>query len=172
MRSSDRKIILGKLGKPHSLNGSLYLHYYGDNPDSLLDFLEIYSGGKPLGKVQKINKLNDRITIHISGIDNRNKAEALRDEDIYVLEEQLPKLEVGNFYHYQLEGLSILNKESENLGIVDRVMITGANDVLVVKPSQDSIDKQERLIPYVKSLVIEDINMKSKIITVVWPGDF
>ena len=31
MRSNDRKILIGKLGKPHGVKGYLYLHYYGDD---------------------------------------------------------------------------------------------------------------------------------------------
>ncbi len=38
MRSSDRKILLGKLGKPHGVKGFLYIHYYGEDPNALYDY--------------------------------------------------------------------------------------------------------------------------------------
>ena len=90
MRSSDRKIILGKLGKPHGLKGFLYIKYFGDDPKSLLNYSEIYSQESSLGIVDKIDNLKNRTIIHISGINNRNSAELLRDKEIYVLEHQLP----------------------------------------------------------------------------------
>ena len=172
MRSSDRKIILGKLGKPHGLKGFLYIRYYGNDPKSLLNFSQIYSEESLLGKVDKIAELNDRPTIHISGINTRNSAEFLRDKEIYVQENQLPSLDNGEVYFYQLESLIVKNKQNEILGLVDYVMPTGANDVLVVKPSTDSIDNKERLIPYLRPQIIESITLEEGQITVVWPRDY
>ena len=172
MRSSDRKIILGKLGKPHGLKGFLYIRYYGDNPKSLLNFSQIYSEESLLGTVDKIAELNDRVTIHISGINTRNSAEILRDKEIYVQEDQLPTLDNGEAYFYQLENLIVKNKQDEILGLVDYIMPTGANDVLVVKPSKESIDNEERLIPYLRPKIIESIKLEEGHIVVVWPKDY
>ena len=172
MRSSDRKIILGKLGKPHGLKGFLYIRYYGDNPKSLLNFSQIYSEESLLGTVDKIAELNDRVTIHISGINTRNSAEILRDKEIYVQEDQLPALDNGEAYFYQLENLIVKNKQDEILGLVDYIMPTGANDVLVVKPSKESIDNEERLIPYLRPKIIESIKLEEGYIVVVWPKDY
>jgi 16S rRNA processing protein RimM len=172
MRSSDRKIILGKLGKPHGLKGFLYIRYYGDDPKSLLTFSQIYSEDSSLGKVDKIAELKDRVTIHISGINTRNSAETLRDKEIYIQEDQLPKLDNGEAYFYQLENLMVRNKQDDILGLVDYIMPTGANDVLVVKPSKESIDDKERLIPYLRPKIIESIEIEEGQIIVVWPKDY
>ena len=172
MSSTDRKIILGKLGKPHGLKGFLYLHYYGENPNSLLDYVEVFIDESSIGRIDKVINLKNRVTVYISGIDNRNKAESLRDKDIYVNEKQLPQLDNGEFYHYQLEGLSVVNNEGEILGCIDSVMGTGANDVLVVKPSEKSLDDLERLIPYLKDDVVESINIEENIMIVEWPSNF
>ena len=172
MSSTDRKIILGKLGKPHGLKGFLYLHYYGENPNSLLDYVEVFIDESSIGRIDKVINLKNRVTVYISGIDNRNKAESLRDKDIYVNEKQLPQLDNGEFYHYQLEGLSVVNNEGEILGCIDSIMGTGANDVLVVKPSEKSLDDLERLIPYLKDDVVESINIEENIMIVEWPSNF
>jgi 16S rRNA processing protein RimM len=172
MSSTDRKIILGKLGKPHGLKGFLYLHYYGENPSSLLDYIEVFIDESSIGRIDKVINLKNRVTVYISGIDNRNKAESLRDKDIYVNEKQLPQLDNGEFYHYQLEGLSVVNNEGEILGCIDSIMGTGANDVLVVKPSEKSLDDLERLIPYLKDDVVESINIEENIMIVEWPSNF
>jgi len=172
MRSSDRKIILGKLGKPHGLKGFLYIRYYGDDPKSLLNFSQVFSEDALLGKVDKIAELTDRTTIHISGINTRDSAELLRDKEIYIQESQLPQLNNDEVYLYQLENLVVKNKQDEILGLVDYVMPTGANDVLVVKPSTDSVDNKERLIPYLRPKIIESIKLEEGHIVVVWPKDY
>ena len=172
MRSSDRKIILGKLGKPHGLKGFLYINYFGDDPKLLLNYSEIYSQESSLGVVDKIDNLKNRTIIHISGINNRNSAELLRDKEIYVLEHQLPGLDNEEVYFYQLENLIVKNKQDDILGLVDYIMPTGANDVIVVKPYKDSIDKKERLIPYLRPEVVENIDLEERRIIVIWPSDY
>jgi 16S rRNA processing protein RimM len=42
------------------------------------------------------------------------------------------------------------------LGDVDYLLETGANDVLVVRASESSIDDRERLIPFIESEVIAE----------------
>ena len=41
------------------------------------------------------------------------------------------------------------------LGVVKSLLETGANDVLVIKGDTESIDREERLIPYVEQFVTQ-----------------
>ena len=54
------------------------------------------------------------------------------------------------------------------LGTVQRLLETGANDVLVVTPSDDSIDDRERLIPWLPDEVIKQVDLQEKTIAVSW----
>ena len=51
-------------------------------------------------------------------------------------------------------------------------MPTGANDVLVVKPINGSIDDRERLIPFLKQEIINKIELQDKTVYVKWPSNF
>ena len=53
------------------------------------------------------------------------------------------------------------------LGVVKIVMPTGANDVLVVRGDAESIDRTERLIPFI-SQTIFDVNLAERLIRVDW----
>ena len=66
----------------------------------------------------------------------------------------------------------VKNKQDEILGLVDYIMPTGANDVLVVKPSKKSIDDKERLIPYIRPKIVESIEIEEGHIIVLWPKDY
>jgi 16S rRNA processing protein RimM len=57
------------------------------------------------------------------------------------------------------------------LGDVDYLLETGANDVLVVRASESSIDDRERLIPYIESEVIARIDLDDAVIEVNWHPD-
>jgi 16S rRNA processing protein RimM len=58
------------------------------------------------------------------------------------------------------------------LGVVDHLLETGANDVMVVKPCSGSVDGEQRLLPWVLGQVVQRVDKDTKRITVDWGADF
>ena len=54
------------------------------------------------------------------------------------------------------------------LGEVDHLIETGANDVLVVRACEGSIDDRERLIPYLPGDVVTRVDPEQGVIEVDW----
>ena len=48
----------------------------------------------------------------------------------------------------------------------------GANDCLIIKPTDESIDNKERLIPYIKETFIKSVDKKKKLVNVNWKSDY
>lgn len=111
------------------------------------------------------------LVAHIVGIDDRNDAELLKGCEIAVAREQLPALEAGEYYWHQLEGMRV---ESRGccLGRVDHLLETGANDVLVVKPCEGSVDARERLVPWVQGQYVLSVDLDRGVIEVDWDPEF
>jgi 16S rRNA processing protein RimM len=65
----------------------------------------------------------------------------------------------------------VMTGRSVYLGDVDYLLETGANDVLVVRASESSIDDRERLIPFIESEVIARIDIDHAVIEVNWHPD-
>lgn len=172
MRSKDRKILIGKLGKPHGVRGYIYFHYYGKDLSILKEYKGFYVGEDYTFKLKQLFEKANRLIIQFDQCSNRNEAESLRDKEVYVLETDLPSLEEGDYYLYQLEGLSVLNTDNKLLGIVEGTIGTKSNEVLVVKNTDNSIDDKERLIPYIKSEVVKEISLDKGYVLVDWPEDF
>ena len=110
----------------------------------------------------------------LAGVDDRNAAEVLRGHSIEIPESSLPGLNDGEFYWRDLVGCRVeLSVDNENLslGCVDHLIETGANDVLVVRPTEDSIDDRERLIPWLEDDVIVAVEIESQRICVRWHPD-
>ena len=84
----------------------------------------------------------------------------------------MPDLEEGELYWFQLEGLSVKNSSGETLGKIAHMLETGANDVMVVDPTDDSIDKQQRLIPYLEGDVVKEVDQEIGVVTVDWDSDY
>ncbi len=172
-RSSDRKIVLGVLGKPFGIKGFLYLNYYSGDLSTLNSFSYFFVG-KDFKKlhIQEIKVHQDKCVILFQGIDNRNEAEILRNEEVSVFKVDLPDLKSGEYYWYELEGLTVLNEDNKDLGKVKKIIETGANDVMMVSSSDTSIDNKERLIPFLNKKVIKKVEINNKKIYVEWPEDY
>ena len=172
MRSSDRKILLGKLGKPHGVKGFLYIHYYGEDPNKLYDYEGLLLDDGSLVKVDKLLLQKDRVILKFLETNSRNDAEKLRDKELFIKEDSLPVLENNQAYYFELEGLNVKNLDNVDLGRVKEILETNANDVLVIEPTKSSVDKKERLVPYVKGNVVKEINKIDKTILIDWSEDY
>ena len=172
MRSSDRKILLGKLGKPHGVKGFLYIHYYGEDPNKLYDYEGLLLDDGTSVKVDKLLLQKDRVILKFLETNSRNDAEKLRDKELFIKEDSLPVLENNQAYYFELEGLNVKNLDNVVLGRVKEILKTNANDVLVIEPTKSSVDEKERLVPYVKDNVVKEINKIDKTILIDWSEDY
>src|SRR5690606_6213823 len=85
---------------------------------------------------------------------------------------ELPHLEGEDYYWHQLIGLQVQNTSGVMLGRVDSLLETGANDVLVVKPCEGSVDRHQRLLPWLPDQVVIKVDLESRQILVDWEADY
>lgn len=124
--------------------------------------------------VEAVRHQGKSLIAKIATIDDRTAAEALRGQAICVPSECFPTPDAGDFYWRDLIGLSVWCREDDArvpLGIVDRLLETGANDVLVVVPTEESVDDKEHLIPWIPDAVILEVNLQERTIEVNWYVD-
>ena len=102
---------------------------------------------------------------------SRNDAETYKGLEIWVSRSCLPELPNGEFYHHQLVGCRVVNAQGEDFGVVREVLETGANDVLVVQGDALAIDSEERLLPWIDSVVTQ-VELAELRVNVDWQKDF
>ena len=171
---------LGKIGAAHGVKGWVRLISFTDPAENILNFREFYIGGQDASTEQALEKieiddsrsLGKQFIGHIKGCDDREEARAFTGRELWVERSELPELASEEYYWYQLEGLKVVNQQDEILGVVHHLIETGANDVMIVRPSEQSIDNEERLIPFVREQVIKQVNLDEKMIRVDWEKDF
>jgi 16S rRNA processing protein RimM len=174
---------LGRIGAAVGIKGWVRLVSFTDPADNILQhrhfILAPANGGtgKAPGDVEKIEIDESRIQGkgfigHICGCDDREQARQYTGRELLVAKTTLPDLDEDDFYWFQLEGLQVINLQDENLGTVHHLMETGANDVLVVKPTGQSLDDQERLIPWIREQVIKRVDLEDGIVRVDWERDY
>ena len=106
------------------------------------------------------------VVAQLDGIDDRNQAAGLMGWDIFIMPEQLPKTAEGEYYWSDLIGLNVETTLGAQLGVVDSLLETGANDVLIVK------GERERVIPFLQKQTIMNIDTDAGKIIVDWDPGF
>jgi 16S rRNA processing protein RimM len=183
--SQDDMLVVGKITGCYGVKGWVKIHPYTEPRENFLGFgkwvLLRRGAPEPIefddGRVQ-----GKGLVAHIAGVDDRNLAEAYSGLEVAVQADSLPALEEGDYYWSQLQGLQVWCREPREdgsskeggtedrvlLGTVDYLIETGANDVLVVKPSAGSIDDRERLIPYLPGDVVTRVDLERAEMEVNW----
>ena len=164
-------IVVGLIKSPHGIQGKVKVKSLSDFEDRFLKpglrwlqvdsetplEIELSSGIKQPGK--------DTFIIAFKGINNRNKAEKLKNYKILVKTELLPELKKGEFHLLELLNLDVKLLEKEKLKIIGKVinLENERNNLLVVELSQN---QKKVLIPFVKEIVpLIDIKNNFLIIT-------
>lgn len=115
------------------------------------------------------------LVVHFKGLDDRDVAAAYGRAPIVVDKSLLPELSAGDFYWHQLIGLKVISVYggcSVLLGEVAQMLETGANDVIVVRPCEGSLDNNERLVPYVLEQYVLEVDLDAGELRVDWDPEF
>ena len=126
-------------------------------------------------QVDEAKTHSDSVVAKFSGIDDRTVAEALRGARIFLPRSSFPAASKDEFYWVDLIGLNVVNREGIALGCVRDLMATGPQSVLCVEYTVVQEDGgtalAERMIPFV-SVVIDNVDLAGKCITVDWQPDY
>ena len=170
-------LVVGRITAVFGVRGWVKVFSYTDQVEALFGYepwwIDTEAGRKQV-IIDEWKRHGDGLVVHIKGVDDRDHARSWCNQDISIDKSLLPKLIQGDFYWHQLVGLSVVSEfdgEQIRLGVVKSLLETGANDVLVIKGDTESIDREERLIPYVEQFVT-DVDMAAKKIDVIWDPEF
>ncbi|MFT5335558.1 MAG: 16S rRNA processing protein RimM [Halioglobus sp.] len=170
-------LVIGRISGCYGIKGWVKIHSFTEPVENMLAYDQFQlkrKSGLEAVEFDSIRRQGKGLVGHIEGVDDRNLAETYKGLEIAVGAEQLPTLDDGDFYWRELHGLKVwcldqsVSEERVLLGTVDHLIDTGANDVLVVKACKESVDKQERLIPYLPDDVVTRVDLKAGLIEVDW----
>ncbi len=168
--SASELIHVGEITGVFGIKGWVKVYSLTEPRENILNYSPwILKKGSETKQVKLTNgkRQGKSVVASIRGIADRNEAESFCGWEILIEKDQLPVTEDGVYYWADLVGLQVQTEQGENLGVVDYLIETGANDVLVVKD-----DKNERLIPFINEQVIKQIDLNDKLMVVDWDPDF
>ena len=168
-------ICIASVGKPRGLKGEFFLNSFCHPKDNILEYSKFYIQDNkiPDFKIEYIKKINSKFCAKVKNINDIDNIKNLTNLKIYVDKQELPKLKNKEAYWFELTNMEVIDKDSGDiLGIVSSLNNYGAQDCLEVKPTDYSVDKSKRLIPYIKDEFIESIERDKNIIYVNWDKTF
>ncbi|WP_148861919.1 ribosome maturation factor RimM [Marinobacter fonticola] len=175
MAENTQETVVGRITSVFGVKGWVKVYSYTAPMEGILDYphWQVSLGGKPISlEVTEGKRHGPGLVVRLKGVDDREVARSYCGLDITVPLKSLPELPEGEFYWHQLEGLTVKTPEGAVLGKVKHLMETGANDVVVIRPTQNSIDNRERLIPYLPDQVIQSIDLVAGMMVADWDPEF
>lgn len=159
-------LAVGKICRPHGLRGEVWLEVYTDFPERLKAGKVVYAGERHERLViRQARAHKDGLLLAFEEFHTPEETERLRNRILYVAREDAAPLAEGEYYYYQLVGLTVVEERGQELGRLSEVLITGANDVYIVRGERGEI-----LLPAIPQ-VIRQIDLATRRMTVhLLPG--
>lgn len=192
--SDSEIIILGRITGVYGVKGWVKVFSYTDPMEAIVDYSPWYL--RPEAVIQKSRKSAawskvklkagkrhaKTVVAKLEHCNDRDAAQAYIGSEIAIEQNQLEVLTDKNEYYWRdLIGLRVINQQAVELGVVTKILETGANDVLVVAAvdvteadikSGDTTGGKEYLIPWTMQQAIIAVDLGNGVIEVDWDPDF
>ena len=157
----DDFILVGNFGHPIGLKGSIKLNSFTRPPENIKSYNSFFMKESSQFielEVKKITTSGKNLVIFLNNCNSLDQAEEnFKGKELFIPKSDLPELEDMYFWN-DLIGLEVIIRSSEkSLGKVHSLMETGANDVLIIKNS----NQEDILIPFIIKQVILEVTEKS-----------
>ena len=127
---------IAKVLKPQGIKGEVKLEAYVDDIQRFYHLPHVYLKGKrgyEKHEVQSGRVYNGFAYLKLADYTDRNEAELLREQYVYIDREHAAELDEDENYIADLIGLTVRDDEGNVLGVLDDVIPTGGIEVYQVK---------------------------------------
>ena len=170
MTDQTRRILVGRIHGAFGVRGEVKLESFTEPKSAILRYqpwtLRDAQGNERGLEGARGRETSKGLVATLPGVEDRDGAEALRGNDIWVSRSVLPPASPGEYYWLDLEGLRVVNMEGADFGTVSHLFSTGANDVLVAR------GERERMIPFLEPDYVKSVDFEAGVVTVDWDADF
>jgi 16S rRNA processing protein RimM len=158
----------GRIGRAIGLKGECAVFWNDETCSFQVGSMFFVDRGDGKGlqqcKIAALRRQGRFDVLRLEGIEDRMSAEALRGATLVRSEESLEKLPDGQYYCYQILGMTVLTDAGDELGTIVRIFTAGENDVYEVLP-HGAKKGAEILVPAIRDVILSvDVVAKRMII--------
>ncbi len=166
-RQPPEFLVVGRVVRPHGIRGAMSVEPQSTLIDAIRPGDVIYLGSwSSPQRVRSLSTHRGRKLLMIEGCTDRNQAERWRGAEIKIRFEEAQPLEADVYYRWQILGLKVITEQGAELGTVQDILETGANDVYIVK---DEVG-DELLLPAIPDVILEVDLEAERMIVRLMPG--
>ena len=108
-------------------------------------------------ELESVKFFKQMVILKFKGIDSVNDVEKFRQKSLYVTRANAVRLRKDEYFIADLIGLKVIDEENKELGTLEDVMVTGANDVYVIS----LLNGKELLLPAIKQCIL-NVDMENQ----------
>ena len=146
--ASNERIVIGRVGAAHGIRGELRIIPLTDFPERFAALREVMVGDELL-HIESVKPQGKNFLMRFREYAVREDAQKLTGRHLTVARAEAAPLDEGEYYVFDIVGLTVYDEEDNELGTVENVLRTGSNDVYAVR----SEDGREILIPALRKVV-------------------
>ncbi len=163
----DELIAIGKIDRPFGVRGEVRVRSLSDVPgrfENLKRVAVVASSGQSL--FSAVKSIRGKSPVYILGLEaftTPEEAACFRGGFLKIPKAEVPPLPSGNYYEFDLVGMSVREESGVALGCLEEILESPAHHVFVIRG-----ESGERLLPAVKA-VIQSVDVENRVMTVRWP---
>jgi 16S rRNA processing protein RimM len=157
------RVAVGRITRAHGVHGAVLVLPLSEVPERFDPGSSLLLGETGERRVTVVERRGhkDRPLLRLEEVPDRTAAEAIAGEYLFVAASESPELPPGEFWPHELIGMRVVTTSGMELGEVQDVVRTVANDVWIARDA----DGRESLIPALRDIVI-DVDRVAALITV------
>jgi 16S rRNA processing protein RimM len=164
--SEVRWIAVGRIARAHGVKGEVAVLPLSEVESRFQAGSQLFVGqGVRAVTVQASRPHRGRLLVSFGEVGDRDAAEALRGEYLFVPAEDVPELPEGEFWPHQLVGCEVVTESGRPLGSIREIMRTQANDVWAADGPSGEV-----LVPALKDVVVSVDLERRRVIVREIPG--
>ena len=140
------RLLAGQVGKPHGLDGEVYVVPISDDPDRFAPGSRLLSSNDSELEIESVRNHGSRLLVRFVGVTDRDTADNLRGP-LYVTRNEVRALDEDEYWPQDLIDCEVFI-DGQAGGRVLEVRPGAAHDLLVLETPRG-----ERLVPLVKEIV-------------------
>jgi 16S rRNA processing protein RimM len=142
---------IGKVVALFGLQGELKVRSLSDIPNRFTELHAVYCGDSHVRHIIESVRpyKGEMLLLKLKGFDDATSAEKLRNADLTIPLSDLANLPPDSYYQHDIIGLRVFTLNDKVLGTIVDIIVTGSNDVYVIKAENGT----QQLIPAIKDVV-------------------
>lgn len=148
----EQMLTIGKIVNTHGVKGEVRVLPSTDDIKrfSKLKEIRVENRTSQTYEIETVRYHKTFVLLKFKGIDNMDQAELLKNSILKINRKDALPLGQDEYYQCDLYGLKVVTDTGRNLGELTDILVTGSNDVYVVRD-----EKKEILIPAIKQCILK-----------------